>query len=497
MRQFKRAASLVLALALLLAMTMMIPVSADGERGSITINKAIPGETYNIYLIFSLESYNGSADAYAYKISTDSPWYSFVTGSGQGAAYMTVNAQGYVTWNEGKDTDEDKANFAKEALIYAQAYENRDGIPATRTGTAGAASAADGTTTVGFSDLDLGYYLVDSSLGVLCSLGTTTDKDVKINEKNAVPDIKKKVQSGNDYGGSSTASIGDMVRFQTTITAKKGAQNYVVHDTMSEGLTFKDIESVKWVKAAGSSESEFNYKLLRAGATDADKMVDTTCTFEVKFNQTDLDKLNTGDQIIITYTATLNENAVTVDDGNTNKTNLSYGDNAHVKDGGTTTTSTYSFDLVKTKSDNTLLTGAKFKLYDAETGGNEVKVVKVDAKTYRVDLAAETGVEIDAGHVTIQGLKTGTYWLEEIQQPTGYNKLEGRTEVKIEGVNLSATIENDKWQSGGVQVINNTGTALPTTGGVGTTIFYVLGGALVIGAVVLLIVKKRMGQIEK
>ncbi len=503
MKQRKRATSLILAL--IMAVALMVPASAEGQKGSITIRNAIPGETYKVYQIFSLESYNTASGTFAYKIETGSPWQGFILGTG--ATYVEVDSQGYVTW-KGEATDARRAAFAKAALVYAQ-----DGGNAVTAAQTKEAAGTGDTTTVTFADLDLGYYLVDSSLGTLAILDSTSP-DFAQEEKNEVPAVDKKVQTdpiNGQYGESNSASIGQEVTFQTTITAKAGAQNYVLHDEMT-GLTFQEIIGVQWREALsfdGSTSTyiygspadvaEGNYTLTAptspAPPTDG-------CTFELSFAQSFLDTLDTGDQIVVTYKATVNADAVNGGAGNPNETHLTYGDKNRPTSETGTKTYTYSFDLVKTKSDNTVLDGAKFKLYDAETGGQEIPVVEVteDGSTYyRIATAGETGVEISAGKVTIKGLANGTYWLEEIQQPAGYNKLSGRTKVEINGANLSTTMTGSTWMEGdgGVHIVNNTGTELPSTGGVGTTIFYALGGVLMIGAMVLLITKKRMDRTGK
>lgn len=159
------------------------------------------------------------------------------------------------------------------------------------------------------------------------------------------------------------------------------------------------------------------------------------------------------------------------------------------------------FDIIKTDSSMKVLNGAKFELHDAQTAGNKIDLVKVSDGVYRVATATEKGAEgftsavIEAGKATVKGLDAGTtYWLEETEAPAGYNKLAGRVEVKIENTNLTTTMTGDTWAqgNGGVQITNNSGALLPSTGGMGTTIFYVLGSVLVLGAVVLLVTKKRM-----
>lgn len=502
MKHAKKLASLLLAL--VMALALAVPAFAAGETGSITINKAIPGETYKIYKIFDLESYDPTAGTYAYKIEKSSSWYAFVTDGG-GKDYVSIDGQDYVTWNMGKDNQTAYDAFAKAALLYAQ---NNNNVEATKSTTA---EGSGDTTTVTFNNLDLGYYLVDSSLGTLAILGPASPSFTK-DEKNEVPNVDKKVQedSDNQYGTSNTADIGQEVTFQTTITVKGGARNYVLHDKMT-GLTFQSITSIQWKEATTYDETTgYTYGDPKSLTESTDYTLSTSdlgddCTFEVSFQQSFLDKLDTGDQIVVTYSATVNTNAVVGGEGNPNKTHLTYGDTNRSTPDDETKTYTYSFDLVKTKSDNTVLNGAKFELYDAETGGNQILLVKESNGIYRVATAAEqeegsfASAVIEAGKVTIKGLDSGTYWLEETQQPKGYNKLDGRQKVEITNKNLSTTMTSDTWSEGdgGVHVVNNTGSELPSTGGMGTTIFYVLGGVLMAGAVVLLITKKRMGQTEK
>lgn len=169
--------------------------------------------------------------------------------------------------------------------------------------------------------------------------------------------------------------------------------------------------------------------------------------------------------------------------------------NSKELNGGSTDTETYYFDLVKDNDKDEVLEGAEFKLYDAETSGNEIPVVKVSDGVYRVAVTGETGVAIEAGTVRIQGLDgTKTYYLEEIKAPAGYNILTSRVAVQMESADHPATVENNKYVSGGVEVVNQRGAELPSTGGIGTTIFYVIRAILVIGAGILLVTRRRMSS---
>ncbi len=167
MKRTKKFASLLLALVMVFGLATT--AFAANETGSITINDAIVDQTYTIYQILDLESYNASANAYAYKATT--AWNTFINSDAIKGTYVEVDAQGYVTWKDNADA----AAFAKAAQKYAKdnSITNQGSVTAT-------------STTVSFIGLDLGYYLVDSTLGTLCSLDTT-NPDVIMEEKNEVP----------------------------------------------------------------------------------------------------------------------------------------------------------------------------------------------------------------------------------------------------------------------------------------------------------------------
>ena len=472
MKRTKRIASVLLAL--VMALSLITTAFAAGETGSITIDNAVVGQTYTIYQILDLESYNKDSGAYAYKATA--AWRDFINGADVKSVYVNVDAQGYVTWAK----DADVAAFAKLAQKYAADHNIAN--QGTKT--------AD-STTVGFTNLDLGYYLVDSTLGTICSLDTT-NPSVTIKEKNSQPTVDKQVQenSNGTWGDTNDANIGDTVNFKTTINVVDGQpKNYVLHDKMSNGLTF-DAGSVE-VKIGDRTLTPGSDYTLIANPKDG-------CTFEIGIKE---NVLKPNDVVIVTYSATLNDKAVIHPEPNTNETKLVYGEGSETT-WDKTETFTYQFDLVKTKTDKTVLDGAEFKLYDAKTGGNEIALIDEGNGVYRVATAAEKAAEgfvsatIKAGKVTIKGLDSGTYYLEETKAPAGYNVLAERVEVKIDHANLTATVEGGTYVSGGVQVINQTGAELPSTGGIGTTIFYVVGGLLVVVAGVLLVTRKRMSKSE-
>lgn len=474
-----------LLLALTLSLTLCLPAFAangtNDNSGSITINNAEVGHTYSIYQVMVLESYDTDKKAYAYKAHSD--WAGWLKTQTQ---YVRIDDQGYITW-VGQTDDSTIATFAKEALAHAK----EAGIqPSKQPQTASAPATGAQYSTVTFRDLNLGYYLVDTTLGTLCSLDTIIP-NVTMQEKNELPGIVKEVKEDSDksWGEQNTAEIGDTVEFKTTITAKMGAESYVLHDEMSEGLTL-NANSIK-VQVGGSDLATANYTVKTSGLTDK-------CDFEIEFAQTYLDTLTADTDIVVTYTAVVNENAEVYNVPNTNKTQLKFGDD-HRDETTWDETKTYTFkvDVVKTDNEKKVLDGARFKLYDAETGGNEIALVEESAGHYRLAKDDETGTGVGYittvnGQLEIKGFDANTnYYLEETKAPDGYHKLGERVKIAVKDANLEATVENGVYKDGGVWVENIPGKELPSTGGMGTALFYIGGGVLVVGAAALFVLKKR------
>lgn len=462
----------------LLAMIMVLSMSTvafaahgtNDNSGSITINDAEKGHTYNAYQVLVLESYNTEAKAYSYK--ANAAWKGWLEEQTQ---YVSIDAQGYVTWVK----DADPAAFAKAALAHAE--ENK--ITPTD------AKTAD-STTVAFTGLNLGYYLIDTTLGTLCSLDTTTP-NVEMEEKNEVPSQEKEVQedSNDSWGDENTAEIGDTVNYRTTISAKKGAQGYVLHDVMSAGLTLNENSVTVTGLTKGQDANNGDYHVVTTGLSDG-------CTFEVVFHQSYLDTITTNTDIVVTYSAVVNENAQVSPSPNPNKTTLKYGEGSKFETlPSETKTYTFKVDVVKTDDDNKVLDGAQFKLYDAKNGGNEIALVEVSDGVYRLTKDGETGVEYITtvnGELEIKGFDANTnYYLEETKAPDGYNKLAERVEIAVKNANLEASVSNDTWQSGGVHIVNKAGDLLPITGGMGTTILYIIGGVLVVAAGSMLVIRRK------
>lgn len=488
-KTIKKLMAALLAVALLCAMA--VPAfAAEGattgtsNTGSITINNARANAVYKAYKMFdviSSKTENGET-TYVYKV--DSAWETFFK-TGTGKDYITVDAHGQPIWNTNKNStnkSDDLESFAEAALSYA----STSNISATSTGTTSGIDGSEVVVTI--NNLPLGYYVIDTSVGALCSLGTVGDNNATIEEKNAIPTINKTIDTDKT---TNDAAIGDTVNYTVTINAKKGATNYELVDTMTKGLTFK--QNSLTVKVNGVAIASSSYELTVDSAAS-----DGSVTFHIKFNQSYLDTLTSDTTIVVSYQAEVNKDALIYNSANTNTAKLKYGNTSTVE--SQTTTYSYKFDLVKTDSTNKLLPGAKFVLHKTETGSDDlVSFIKVRPNNYRVADSTELGsatteiVVENKEAVTISGLNKVSYWLEETKAPDGYNLLLNRQEVDMtQSSNYTATVAGDTYTKDGVQVINNAGATLPSTGGMGTTLFYVIGGGLMVAAVVLLVTKKRM-----
>lgn len=469
--------SLILAIALVFSFASSVMATQEGTTGgSITIDNAVVGQTYNAYQILYIESYNATSGAYAYK--ANSAWENWLKTQ---TTYVSFDSQGYVTWVKGADA----AAFAKAA----QAYVTTNKLSADVTEEAK-------STEVKFEDLKLGYYLIDTTLGTLCSLDTT-NPSVTIKEKNGVPTAEKGVKedSTEKFGKTNDADIGQTVEFQATITAQAGAENYVLHDKMSKGLTFGNVTGVT---LNDETVGDKNYIIKTSG-------LDDDCTFEIVFIQDFCDTLKANDKIVVSYTATLNENAVVGLDGNKNEIVLEYGDKNQSTKTTTSETITYTWDLDILKyangDESKVLQGAQFILLNSDktkvatvvngklTGWADVPAAGENGSiTWPANTVLTTN---EQGKIEIDGLDADTYYLRETKAPDGYNKLDKDKEVKITGATKGES-ETLTYTTVVAKVNNQSGTELPSTGGMGTKMFYVFGSILVLGALVLLVVRRRM-----
>lgn len=490
MKLIKKIAAIMFAFMMVVSMSCNVKAdegtTATTEKGEITIDKAIDGQTYTIYKLLDLESYDEPNNHYSYRPSTE--WKNFFETT-EAKNYITVDENGYANWVKGADQTE----FAQKALAYA----TTNGI-----GNKGTAKASNNTVT--FKNLDLGYYLVDSSVGALCLLDTT-NPTATIQEKNGVPSVEKTIEDGGVLATdhkSNSVNIGDIVTFQTMIDVKKGAQGYELYDTLSTGLKLiskinDHTNSPIMAVASGTDESgkAFNNNLTKDSHY--------TITYDDhSFTVTILDSyLKTHEtvdyHIAISYKAILTNAAVVGGAGNANETYLKYGVSSESTP-STTTTYTFGIPVFKYTETNTALAGAKFKLYtDAQCKDENVVKVIANGKDYVVGETDDNNNVMTSGTevFNINGLKAGIYYLKEIEAPKGYNKLANPIKITIsqnDAKNQVVTVGDDTNPVDEVGVENKTGTVLPSTGGAGTTMIYLIGGALVLGSGVVLVTKRRV-----
>lgn len=491
-KAMKKLMAALLAVAMVCAMA--IPAFAAGGAGAttgegkITIDNAVIGHTYKIYRILNLQ-YNDTAKSFRYE--KNDKWGAFVE---EQTAYLAVDSKtGVVTWANSDNADN---GTAIKALAVAAGQHVTD-TPSL----AADDSKVAASNTVIFDNLPLGWYLVVSDLttDAICSIDTTA-KSVIIREKNGAPTVTKEVEyASGSWGQGNDGNVGDTVNFQTTINVTDGnPTNYVLHDQMSNGLSF-DAKSIVVKKNDKPFDS---YKM----GTPSDN-----CTFEIIFDE---GSLQANDTVVVTYSATINNGAVVGPTGNENETWLKYGDNGETTH-GKTKTYTWSFNIFKyfTDSNNDMqyLADVEFVLYRKDNTANKTEYAQFNSNN---KLTGWTEAENEAtklktnatSTVAVEGLDAGTYFLKETATPTGFNSLTSDVEVKITSscniltgatyaVEYKMVNEEDFTDTGDEKVVpieNKRGTTLPGTGGIGTTIFYVVGGGLMVAAAILLITKKRM-----
>lgn len=494
----------IFALVLALVLTLGLCATAFAEEakpGSITISNPAQGKTYEVFKLLdvAVDESDLANNGFIYKLTADA-WANFITTvqDGNGANYFNLyknNGMTYVLANE--NLEGGIADFAAKAKTYAESNK----LVPIKTATAG----TEGTLKI--DGLDLGYYLVRSDLGILCSLDTTAP-NAEVREKNEATVIVKNVEDTSKK--QNVAEIGTYVKFTIQITVKdKAPVNYKLVDEMTEGLTFVKNETYPLTVTVNENTLDAaNYKV-----TETTKPRGFTLAFNnnAKGNAS---ILKTGDVVTVTYYAQINENAKIADEANVNKAKVEYGTNSHTEY-DTTETYVWKMNIVKYTMEQTtgsdqakekMLAGATFQLSRDAAGAEVIKLIKVDDTTYRLALPTETDTAVDtittgnSGELVINGLADGTYYLTETKAPRGYNLLREPVKVtvahKTENGKLTETSfvadQTETDTSGLVKVENNAGTELPSTGGIGTTAFYVLGSAMALGAVILLVTKKRM-----
>lgn len=468
MKQMKRCAALLLALVMVFSMAL---TASAAEGGSITVEGATAGKIYSIFKIFDLTMASQSAVAY----TIDSDWEDFF--QNEGAKYIVEENTGslnpitvsgmprYINI-----TEANVAEFSQAALAYAVDLDADD-------------TQTAGEETLVFSGLELGYYLVypqgaadiKDGYSCICSL-TSTVPDATVQVKATYPVIEK-------TDDAVSADLGQVIHYTVTGTVPDTTgfetYEYTVEDTMSAGLTFgKDVA----VTFGGQDIAvQADYEAIENG-------------FRLTFGKADL-QAHAGKDIVITYTAKVNENAVVKDTVQKNKAVLIYSNDPNNSENKTTNPpveeEVYSSRVIIDKIDGadkeTRLAGAEFVLKNSDgsyyilTDGEVTWGTKEEATVRTTD---------ENGTADFPGLKNGIYQLEEIKAPDGYNLLTETVEVRVNETGTSQVSVSVT-----SQVENNSGTTLPDTGGMGTTVLYGLGGLLVAAAFVMLLARRRMGSL--
>ena len=497
MKHAKKLASLLMALVMVLGMsvgTTVTAFAANSNAHTITITNDKSGHTYTAYQVFA-------GDISAGKL-TNVEWGSGVNGADVLADL--VKLEPYKDCKSAEDVADVLVSFGDDS---AQLDAFAKVVGAHLKTAAGASTETKGETssTYTINVTGDGYYFVKDT-GSLGENDAATKyilkvvENVSVTAKAETPSIDKVIvnaDSANGGEGKGTAQdVGSVVNFKLTskVPAMDGydTYTYIVNDTMSAGLTFNNDVAVT---IDGVAYTDFT-------------VAQNGQSFTITFNNFISQKANAGKAIVITYSATINENALTTDK-ETNTVNLEYSNNPNDSESkGETPESivyVYDFDIVIDKytgdeATGTRLAGAKFVLKNASE-----KYYYYNGETKKVEwkdtLSEATEVTTDqSGAAKFQGLDSGTYYLHETEAPAGYNLLKEDVTVTITATygddgqitSSSATSANNGQYQQVQKIENKSGATLPSTGGMGTTLLYIIGAILVVGAGVLLVARRRM-----
>ncbi|MCD8328165.1 MAG: SpaH/EbpB family LPXTG-anchored major pilin [Ruminococcus sp.] len=523
----------------LAATAMFSAVSAATQTADLTITGTNENHSYEAYQIFAgdLEGStlsnivwgSGIADGDALLTALESQVdlggvdYSSATSAADVAKILAENGSGHDS-----TAAQAFADFISDYLA---------------TSPSATATVASGNTAAVFDDIEVGYYLVKDADNTLDGEDEAYTRfiikivgDASAAVKSSTPTVDKQVYDDDDSAGWNDVAdydIGDAVPFKLTGTMPSTlgdyeTYTYIFHDTLSDGLTLDSTSIAVTIDGVTIDSSAYTVK------TGEDTC---GCTFEVAFtdiisaatNNSTSVTLSNSSQVIVTYNATLNSNAVIGLNGNPNEVYLEYSNNPNQGGEGDTGSTpeeyalvfTYKLDVTKVDGDDNtkVLEGAEFVLYD-EAGNYAIVDENGKVTGWATDIDNASTLTSDAdGNFVVIGLDEGTYYLKETKAPAGYNLLSSPITVVInatdvhnveyDGTNASSELTaieitvNGTANSGdpdtgtvSATVENNSGSVLPETGGIGTTIFYVGGAIIVAGAVILLIVKRRMKTAE-
>lgn len=496
-----------------LAATTVATANAAGGNATLTVSTKdakFAGKTVNAYKMFSA-TVSGDGQAVSHTLTDEwKPFFKNSTASGLTDvtdANINDKANDYVSKLTGKEKD--LSAFAAKASNWAQTKANN--ITADATATVSKNAATDGKYTATFTGLDYGYYVVAvpgatlaDAKGQYAALVRVHSTTVGVDIKGDLPTVDKKVQVNGTGQNATDAKIGDTLTFTLTSTipdmSAYSTYTFNFKDTLSKGLTFEQVKSVKVEDTTLTENTDYTVT-----PPTAPNNTLTVAMNDFKAKQ----QANAGKKITVTYTATLNKDAVVGGAGNVNSATIQYSNNPSTNGTGDSEPSkvrvfTYGFTVDKytgDKYDNTAtrLAGAEFTL--AHKGGTAISFVKVaDSATqnavYRVAKADEAGATTTIttpanGKVDFRGLENGEYTLTETKAPAGYNKLASAIGVKVDGQNNgtdtthatvvikydnnNGSVYDQTASNGVIPVQNKPGVVLPGTGGMGTIAFTVIG----------------------
>ena len=558
MKTMKKLASMLMAVIMMLSLT--VTAFAAGPTGSITIENSktvsVAGKTFAAYKVMdaTFVDVNDVSKGVAYTVPAElEDFYAARYELDKTAAAFDQDVTAKIA------VEKDMNAFAKDVLAAAKAAK----INPTR------ATAGEAAENVKIANLALGYYVIEdegAKTPISALVLDTTTKDATVTIKADKPAIDKKIDGDKDTDPSTNgevemnnAAIGDKVPYILTskVPDMTGYTKYfyIVHDTLSKGLTFNnDVE----ITVGGQTLSkDTDYTVSQTTLDNGETAV--KIVFKDFYNKY---KDNAGADIVIKYSATIDTDAVIGVEGNPNKVNLEYSHNPNLtpegvdeptpgdKENGVTGTTpneiTKTFvtgiKIIKVDEKGNKLEGAEFELKgerlntvlvkkdvftespdgtyyklkdgtytkEAPSGNDDLyesttTKYKLETKTEVIEKAQEVQYKGTVGHdgvLRFDGLAAGKYEITELKAPDGYNLI--KTPIKVTIIcNLPENGEgNCTWEvtePGQVvdgiielKVVNKTGAELPSTGGMGTTMFYVIGGILVALAAVLMIVRKRM-----
>ena len=516
-KAMKKLMAALLAVAMVCAMAIPAFAAGGSAATDFTITAPDNGHTYQIYQIFTGTS---TVDATTkHTILSDIKW-------GENAVS---------TYKEGDAVPADILNTLTHTfgetniLTEVKKYVDLTGTPAF--------TAAHSTP----ATVPAGYYLIkDIDDAEVASytlyIVEVVDKNIEITPKTDVPSVEKKVKEntkyqtddtyGTGYNDTADYHIGDSVPFKLIglipDTNHYSSYKYIFHDTLSKAFDAPSEGDIKVYLS--SSKGSLGDDITASSTISVTSGSNSTTIITVSFD--DLKQIagaSEGKYIVVSYSAKLNANASIGQGtpGNTNEVYLEYSNNPNNDGTGTTPEDkvivfTYELDVNKVDGNNVdkKLPGAKFKLQN----GTQTQYAKVDSNNKFVEWTDEANatelVSNENGLFKVIGLDDGTYYLKETVAPSGYNTLADPIKLVIsantnngqngfgkttELTTIDVTVDNGSAKGGtvatgtvSITVENNQGTTLPGTGGIGTTIFYVVGGGLMVAAAILLITKKRM-----